>query len=164
MDISHTTMRNVLRWAAGLPVYNLTCLIILGVENVWADLPGRWSARPLRIRRLVQIPEIISAFSDDFEWTTAEELARMQNTRNTRPSTPKRDTADFLFRTRSGAILVLDEAARLQLRLCVIVYTRPAGHRWMSTTLKRLQQSFWSTNMGKDIRKFVRQCLLCLSP
>lgn len=54
-------------------MYDYTCFHIKGVENVWADLLGRWSAVKT-VRRLVRVPELPSSTDPDFEWPTRNAL------------------------------------------------------------------------------------------
>ena len=76
-DLSMSSLRKVLRWAVRLTMYNYTCVHIKGVDNVWADIIGRWS-QPCVIRRLVKISEKPSSSADDFEWPTCDEIAKEQ--------------------------------------------------------------------------------------
>lgn len=77
-DLSQTSLRKVLRWAVRLSIYQYTCYHIKGEENVWADLLTRWSNANRTVRRLVHIPELPSACSDDFEWPSAKDIADVQ--------------------------------------------------------------------------------------
>lgn len=51
-DLSQTSLSKVLRWTVRLSGYNYTSIHIKGIDNVSADLLGRWSA-PAFMRRIV---------------------------------------------------------------------------------------------------------------
>ena len=143
-DRSQTSLRKVLRWAVRLSVYNYTCFHIKGADNLWADLLGRWSA-PVTVRRLVQIPELPSSASPEFEWPTVTTLVTAQQEfKDERPANLV--LKDDAWRNPSGAIRIPDSASDIQLRLCIIAHTEPSGHRGRDTTIKVLRGSFfWST-------------------
>lgn len=56
--LSQTLLCKVLRWAERFSAYNFACEHIKEVNNIWADLCGRWSA-PVAILRLVNNPSIL---------------------------------------------------------------------------------------------------------
>ena len=164
-DISQTTIRKVLRWAVRLSVYNYTCVHINGTDNVWADLLGRWSAALPTIQRLVYVPELPSSSAEDFEWPTAVDLYKAQQSapEDARPPALKQENADALYKTETNAVWIPDEAADMQLRLCVIAHTGPAGHRGYAATTKALQDCFTWTTLKQDVKDFIRGCIHCLS-
>lgn len=53
-DLSHTSLRKVLRAEVKLSTYNYTCFHIRVEEEVWVDLPSRWSATQI-VQRLVYV-------------------------------------------------------------------------------------------------------------
>lgn len=160
-DMSQTTLRKVLRWAVRLSMYNYTCFHIKGTDNVWADLLGRWSV-PKTVRRLVRIPELPRSSAEDFQWPTASVMADAQSLAATEHQ-PHLTLIDKLWRNQNGALWTPDSAPDLQLRLCIIAHTAPAGHRGQSTTETVLRKHhFWET-MLTDVRSFVRPCIHCLS-
>lgn len=77
-DLSQTSLRKVLRWSVRLSTYNYTCVYIKGVDNIWPDLLGRWSA-PAFVRRLVNISILPSSSSEEFVWPSPSELKMEQN-------------------------------------------------------------------------------------
>ena len=160
-DLSQTTIRKVLRWAVRLSMYNYTCFHIKGAENVWADLLGRWSVRST-VRRLVTIPELPSTLGADFEWPTSGELLELQALfPETRPE--NLSVQDELWCNPNGAVWVPDAAAHMQLRLCIIAHTGPAGHRGIEATEQALRSNFFWSTMTSDVRMFVKACIHCLS-
>lgn len=162
-DLSQSCVRKVLRWAVRLSIYNYVCYHISGEDNVWADLLGRWSAVPI-VRRLLFIPPLLSSADADFVWPQPEELQRLQSAAtNTRPNSAVLDDADGLWKHPSGAIWVPDDAADLQLRLCVIAHTSAAGHRGQDATSTALKQKFSWRTLSADVKSFTRSCLHCLS-
>lgn len=76
--MSQSALRNVLRWAVKLSVYNYTYYHIKGVENIWADLLSRRSTVPTTVRRLFRISELCSTYHDDFEWPTPAVVAAVR--------------------------------------------------------------------------------------
>lgn len=74
-DLGKASVRKVLRWAVRLSAYNYTCVHIIGKDNVWADLLGRWTT-PITIRRLIKIPLLPYAYSDDFNFPSAAEILK----------------------------------------------------------------------------------------
>lgn len=63
-DLEKASVRKVLRWAIRLLAYHNTCIHVNGSQNVWADMLGRWKI-PTAIRRLITVPELSSAWSDE---------------------------------------------------------------------------------------------------
>lgn len=76
-DLSQSSIKQVMRWAVLMNMYNYVCIHVPGVDNVWADLLGRWSA-PITIRRILSVPPLASSQGDSFDWPTAEELRVLQ--------------------------------------------------------------------------------------
>lgn len=160
-DLSQTSLRKVLRWAVRLSAYNYTCVHIKGVDNVWADLLGRWSA-PVVIRRLVKIPPLPSSSSEDFEWPSPSEFKSAQESNSAnRPSNFV--LKDSLWTNSSNAVWIPDACTDLQLRLCIIAHTGPSGHRGTTSTIATLQENFFWSTLSSDVRTFVRSCIHCLS-
>jgi len=161
-DMSQTSLRKVLRWAVKLSVYRYTCYHIKGADNVWADLLTRWSHAPDIVRRLVHIPELPSSCRDDFEWPTPSTIALVQEQhKSVRPTGVI--LKDELWTYPDTAVWVPDDASDLQLRLCIIAHTGPAGHRGREATSRALRSYFkWST-VSEDVSTFVRACIHCLS-
>lgn len=160
-DMTQTTLRKVLRWAVRLSVYSYTCFHIKGPDNVWADLLGRWSAPPL-LRRLIRIPELPSSSATDFDWPTSTEVADEQSKAEDEQP-PDLELSDGLWRNPSGSVWIPDRCSDLQIRLCIIAHTGPAGHRGRDATERVMRKYyFWST-MTTDIRTFVQACIHCLS-
>lgn len=160
-DLSQNTLRKVLRWAVHLSYYNYTCIHIKGVDNVWADLLGRWS-QPATVRRLITIPPLPSSSSDDFEWPTEGEIIHTQNqAANSRPA--DLINQEGLWNNHEGAVWIPNDAVDLQMRLCVIAHTGPSGHRGVKATVKLLSKMFFWQTLSVDVRDFVKACIHCLS-
>lgn len=58
-------------------MYNYVFIHVPGVQNVWADLLGQWSA-PLGLRRIISVPHLVSSQGEYFEWPTADALPELQ--------------------------------------------------------------------------------------
>lgn len=161
-DMSQSSLRKVLRWAVKLSIYRYTCYHMKGEENVWADLLTRWSAARTTVRRLVRIPELSSSCLDDFEWPTPSVLASAQEEHKaSRPA--DLNLQDGLWTFKDNTIWIPDAASDLQLRLCIIAHTGPAGHRGCTATESVIRSKFtWST-VSADVRSFVRAYIHCLS-
>lgn len=160
-DLSQNTVRKVLRWAIRLSLYNYTCFHIRGLDNVRADLLGLWSA-PSTVRRIVHICVLPPTTDKDFVWPREQEISDIQNCyRQNRPANLSCKTG--LWRNPNNAVWVPDEAADLQLRLCIIAHCGPGGHRGSSATEHDLRKYyFWST-LTSNIRTFVQACIHCIS-
>lgn len=160
-DLSLGTVRNVLRWAVRLTLYDYTCFDIPGLINVWADLLTRWSANPT-VCRLAQIPPLPSTANGDFVWPTVSELDELQTKyANDRPELLI--VKDNLWRNASGAIWIPKEADEMHLRLCIIAHTGPSGHRAADATERTLRTHFFWHTMTADARTFIQSCMHCLS-
>lgn len=53
-DLAAPGIREVLRWAVRLRIYNYDCMHIRGEDNVWADILERWATPPI-VRRFLLI-------------------------------------------------------------------------------------------------------------
>eukprot|EP00178_Gracilaria_changii_P000257 TRINITY_DN1027_c0_g1_i1.p2 TRINITY_DN1027_c0_g1~~TRINITY_DN1027_c0_g1_i1.p2 ORF type:complete len:1106 (+),score=114.18 TRINITY_DN1027_c0_g1_i1:5972-9289(+) len=160
-DLSQSSTRKVLRWAVRLSAYSYTCFHINGLDNVWADMLTRWSA-PKTVRRLVMITLLPTSHNEAFCWPSTNEIAQLQQTHSaTRPA--NLTLRDGLWKTPSNAIWIPKEVEDLQLRLCIIAHTGPAGHRGREATRKALHHHFdWKT-LRQDVYAFVKACIHCLS-
>lgn len=154
--LSQSSIKKVMRWAVLMNMYNYACIHMPAVDNVWADLLGRWSAPP-SIRRIISVPPLVSSQSDDFEWPTAENLQVLQQ----KDITYKPDNlhpADGLYVNDTGTAWIPDAADDFQLRMCIAGHTGPAGHRGCAATTKAIKKHFfWSS-----IQTFVKSCIHCL--
>ena len=160
-DLSQSSLRKVLRWAVRLSAYNYTCVHIPGADNVWADLLTRWSA-PTVVRRLVQVPELPSSSSDDFDWPSLQEIAIAQaENDDSRPSNLV--LVDDIWRNPSQAIWIPDDSTDLQLRLCIVAHTGPSGHRGVRSTTSVLRQNFFWSTLTEDVKTFIATCIHCVS-
>lgn len=160
-DLSISSLRKVLRWAVRLSMYNYTCVHIKGIDNVWADIIGRWT-HPITIRRLVEIPELPSSSSSDFDWPSRSEVHAVQMTYETiRPKNLALE--DNLWKYPDGATWIPNDSIDMQLRLCIIAHTGPSGHRGVQPTESILRKSFFWDTISSDVRTFVHSCIHCLS-
>ena len=140
-DLSATSLLKVLRWAVRLSMYRYTCYHIKGEENVWADLMSRWSSKAPTVRRIVRVPELSSSSDADFEWPSQSTLIKVQQD-HAAPRPADLVLNDHLWTYPDGSIWVPDSADDLQLRLCIIAQTGPAGHRGAASTEQSLSESF----------------------
>jgi hypothetical protein len=63
----------------------------------------------------------------------------------------------------NNALSIPECAANLQLRLCVEVNCRSAGHRAYEVTLGAIKEYVAWTTMAKDVKVFVQNCLHCVA-
>lgn len=160
-DLSQSSLKKVLRWAVRMSNYNYTCVHISGEDNVWADLLGRWSA-PKTIRRLIYLPALPSSSSEEFVWPSRKDIAAAQELhRSSMPGDLNEEDGLMVF--SSSAIWIPDESEELQLRICVIGHTGPAGHRGVQATTSAIKSVFqWST-LVDDVQMFCKSCIHCVS-
>lgn len=128
----------VLCWAVSLSWFNSICYHISG--TVWVDLLGLWSPYPVT-RRLISVPPLPSASSDEFEGPTEDEIRRIQ----TKYLSERPDAVvlkDGLFTVKNNSVWILESAESLQLRICVTAHTSSAGHRGISATKSAIQKEF----------------------
>ncbi|KAJ8539125.1 hypothetical protein ON010_g12746 [Phytophthora cinnamomi] len=62
-----------------------------------------------------------------------------------------------------GGAALSNEAADLQVRICVVGHFGIAGHRTLAPTLEKIGEGFTWIGMKSDIEYFVRRCLHCTS-
>lgn len=159
--MSQITLRKILRWAVRLSTYNHTCVHIKGIDNVWADLLGRWSS-PKIIRRLVCIPVLPSSSDSEFEWPSPSQIASEQSRyASSRP--PHLTFDDGLCENPTGSVWIPGVSNDLQLHLCIISHTGPNGHRGSRSATRVLRKSFFWSTLDDDVSSFVRGCIHCLS-
>ena len=160
-DLSASSVKKVLRWAVSLSTFNYVCFHIPGTKNVWADLLGRWSA-PAVVRRLIEIPPLVSASDEDFVWPTEVEISQVQEAHRAQAPLHLNDE-NGLLRDQTGAIWIPPTAGDIQLRLCIIAHTSAAGHRGIKSTKSELKKIFFWDTLSEDVDTFVAQCIHCLS-
>jgi hypothetical protein len=99
-----------------------------------------------------------------FIWLTLEEIKQLQDVAvQERSQLLLTQRGDDVWITESGIVWVPQDAARMQVRLCVVAHFGIAGHRGVETTLQRLKLRFWWHSMAKDDKFFVARCLHCAS-
>jgi hypothetical protein len=67
------------------------------------------------------------------------------------------------MRMMINALCIPDRAVELQLRLCVEVHCRSAGHRACEATLGAIKEYVAWTTMAKTVKVFVQNCLHCVA-
>lgn len=161
-DLSQTLLRKFLRWAVNLSIYRYNYHYIKGEDNVCVDLMTRWSSPCPTIRRLVNIPELPSACKDDFQWPTRDTIASFLH-RYGKDRPTKLNLIHGLWTYRDSKVWVPDDAAELELLLCIIAHTVSAGRRGRNATERALRSEFhWST-LSEDTCIFYRACIHRLS-
>lgn len=160
-EILISSTRKVLRWAVRFIIYNYTCVHIKRIDNVWADIIGRWS-QPATLRRIVKIPELSSSDAEDFQWPNGKEIAKEQAEHDdVRPNNLELESG--LWVNSTGSVWIPDDSTDLQMRLCVIAHTEPSGHRGGKSTEFTLKNvNFWCT-LSMDVNAFTYTCIHCLS-
>lgn len=88
-------------------------------DNVLDDRLDRWTA-PLILRHLVSVPVLLSSSSLEFDWRTTKDLAALERIHEKHHKECLALNEFGLFVYNSRAIWILNEAAGLQLRLCII--------------------------------------------
>ena len=155
-DISQSSLKKVLRWAIRLSMYNYVCIHILGTENVWADLLGRWSAPQTNIvQRIVCIPPLPTASAEEFEWPTDESLLEAQE-RHSDKRPVGLSKSNGLWTSPNGSIWIPDQADDIQLRICIIAHTSAAGHRGAGATEAAIRRNFFWGSLTEDVRMFLK--------
>lgn len=139
VDLSQTTIREVLRRAVRISANMYTCIYIPGSGNVWADLITRWLP-PSLVRRMVSIPVLASSSSDDFLWPSLEKISKSQTKLAVLRSSEVLMAEDGLYKTYEGTLWIPDEPDSLHLCLWVIAHTGQSGHRSADTTKRVLTE------------------------
>lgn len=152
-NISQTSLRKVLRWAIRLSAYIYTCVQIKGVDNVWADLPGRCFA-PVVAPRLEQVPVLPSSFSVDYDWPSLNKAGTAQQ-RSDAQRTPNFVFQDRLWRGPSKSFWTFDSCLDLPLCLCFAAHRGSRGHCGEASTLASLRSDFFWSTMTIDLSTFV---------
>jgi Integrase zinc binding domain len=67
------------------------------------------------------------------------------------------------MRMMSNALWIPERAVELQLSLCVEAHCRSAGHRAYEPKLGAINEYVAGTEMGKDVKVFVQNCLHCVA-
>lgn len=124
--LSQSSTRKVLRWAVGLSPYSYNCFQISWLDNVWADSLKCLSA-PKPVRRLILVPVLPSTVSDIFCCPSSDEIAKQQKDKVAQLP-PEMKVIDGLQKTSNSPIWIPENADGIQLRLCIIAHTGPAGH------------------------------------
>lgn len=66
-DISQTSLRNVLRLAVRLSIYQYTRFYVKWEENVWVDILTRLSTVPITLLRVFRTPKLPSTGAEYFK-------------------------------------------------------------------------------------------------
>lgn len=75
-------------------------------DNVWADLPSRWTA-PRILRRLVTVRVFSSSSATDFEWPTIDDIATSQIHHDLERIDDLQLNSDGLYCNVDGAVWIL---------------------------------------------------------
>jgi RNase H-like domain found in reverse transcriptase/Integrase zinc binding domain len=161
----------LIRWALKLSSYRYAIEHVPGVDNIWSDMLTRWAA-PTKLVRVSNLMLATTAPTehDDFDWPTAQEIILVQDTAlvvehvsegRSRPEPQLSD--DSLYRTAGGQVWIPAEAHDLQLRICIVAYTGPGGHRGIRTTTDSIKAQFFWQTLVEDVRTFCNTFLHCRS-
>ena len=175
-DLSQTAVKKVLRWAVRMSQYNYICYHIKGRDNVWADLISRWMPSTV-LRRLVFVPPLVSSTYEDFEWPSITNIRnsqiKLKKKLDNAPLSPDNidlkhrmidlKLIDGVLRDKHNLIWIPDDDDDLQLRICIIGHTGPAGHRGIDTTRTNISSIFTWKTLQDDVKTFVNSCIHCLS-
>lgn len=93
---------------------------------MWNYLLGRWTAHPVLIRRLVNMPALTTTAAKDFTWPTTDSV-NADKTKHVSTHTSYMRLKDVLWEELGGSIWVPDDANDLQFLLCEIAHAGCAG-------------------------------------
>ena len=152
------------RWALLLMAYQYEIRDISGEANVWADLLSRWGHSGRAICAIRQVPmEYSPMLNANFVWPTTQEVQQVQQEHAaSRPSDTSEDT-NGLWSNSANQIWIPEEAANLQLRLCVVAHFGVGGHRGIKPTHDALSSRFYWQQLRQDVEFFIQRCLHCCS-
>ncbi len=91
---------------------------------------GRWSAPPA-IRRLIQIPPLVSSAEDEFEWPSHDGLC---------------------CNKKRGQFWVPEQCSGLTTRICIIAHTGPGGHRGQKATDTVIRRHYFWSSLKVDVK------------
>lgn len=175
-DLSKTSVKKVMRCAVQLSFYNYVFFHIKGKENVWADLLSRWMPKIL-LRRLVFVPPLVTAFEENFDRPSLLQIKTYQmnykkmilkqklteENKNEKYHLLDLTLDEGLLKNKNGLIWIPDNHYDLQLRICIIGHTGPAGHRGYKNTLSNIREMFTWNTLAADVKLFVDKCIHCIS-
>ena len=130
-----------------------------GTENVVADALSRVQGSEILCLAISVVDsdlrqKIINAYNGDGQLQTVIQQIQ-QGVQH-----PKFQLLDNLLRRKGKIVVGLD----LELRKALMAWQHSSpegGHAGRDITLHRLQQLFYWSGMSKDVRQFVKQCLIC---
>lgn len=160
----------LLRWAMKLMNFRYIIEHVPGPDNVWADMISRWAGNHTPVATMKRIKAVRQQTAptkvrlrplddEDFVWPTLEELCTVQ-AQYERPAGSS--TAEDGTITLGGRIWVPSEASELIQRLCIVAHCGAQGHRGQKAMITHLKRLFVIDNVAVIVKKFVKDCLLCL--
>ena len=128
------------------------------------------------LKRLISIPLLVTSSDEGFEWSTMDSIRITQTIHEKKLSSiemgstsidakmqlPDLHPKDGILR-KGDLIWIPDEDEKMQLRICVIGHTGPAGHRGYEITLSRIKEVFTWRLMKEEMRPFTQKGIHCLS-
>ncbi|OWZ07110.1 LOW QUALITY PROTEIN: hypothetical protein PHMEG_00020539, partial [Phytophthora megakarya] len=134
-------------------------LVFIGITGIYATFSDHQRYRRLyrTAIRLVSLP--ISQLDDSFGSPTLVHIRTVQ----AKAGAPSRiiGGSDHVYRNVNGKIRLPDEAAELQLRICLVGHFGAAGKRTMEVTLQAVADKFVWADLKDDVKRFVNRCLHC---
>lgn len=150
-----------MKWLPKLMDYDYEIVYKKGKENVSADALSRLPNTGEMLQMLS------TTLSSDFyqrivdSWTKDVKLQALIQTLQTTDSTSKHYTWSFHSLLRKGKLVVGDDAALKQELLHHFHDTSQGGHSGIQATTKRLCAQLYWKKMRKDVKIFVRNCVVC---
>ena len=174
VTLSKAASQRLAGWRACMSQFNYVIQHIPGEDDHWGDRLSRWrvldSEDPLVRENVIAV---VAPPTGDYQMSSKgkikdrhDAVTRGQVEVATPLGTVTR-SEDGLYRVSYQGRMVLwvpEEERELQALLMVCEHMRDARHRGVRATTHRLGAYCIWDNMGKDIAKFIRQCLHCTDP
>lgn len=136
-------------------------LHIKGIDNVWADLLGRWSAY-LVGRHIFSVPVLVSSSDAEFDWPTPASFGAIQEQFIT-DEPINLQYVEGLWENAANAIWIPEKSENMQLRIFIAAHTGLGGHRGQNATEFAIRAKYFWYTLTVDVRIFVKSCIHCLS-
>jgi hypothetical protein len=122
--------------------YEYRIVVMPGEDNVWADLLSRWGVSNATVCAMrVMYPPKSPELDAGFEWSSVEELAKLQEKYGVR--TQGERSAGGLALTKRDQLMVPKEATDFQLRICIVAHSGATGHREIAEGQATVMKVFW---------------------
>lgn len=149
------------RWAIHLSTFEFFINHIGGASIIFADILTRWSKgyRAVSAQRVVALYADIVPSAHEVEDITIKEIINEQ--KNLYPPVGVEKDEIGLFK-KDQRTWIPDDAKTLKLRITVEAHRGERGHQAYDANLETVTQSYWWTNVKKDIREFTQSFIHCI--